>query len=331
MLPTGETGRVNRSDESRRPARVFVASALRDVLDELELNVPGTIAGLDPEFLHALRVAVRRSRSILKVAGDTLPEGTAEAFAPTLKWVGDLTTPMRDLDVHLLEYEHDVSRLRAYAAEDLVPMREHLVRHRAGLRRVLVRGLRSARFTRFLTDWRQALDDALRAPAKAGEPGGRPVVVLAAERIANADRRLIRLGGTIRPDSDPALLHRLRKRGKELRYTLELFAPAVDAEAQRSVVKQLKALQDVLGVFQDSEVQRHALRQLAEQMVAEQNAHRTVPVVTLLAMGELATRLDEDQRRARMDFEQTFARFARPRVRRQVRLLTATHTAMDGA
>jgi len=58
-------------------------------------------------------------------------------------------------------------------------------------------------------------------------------------------------------------------------------------------------------------------------MVAEQTAQRPVPVVTLLAMGELATRLDEDQRRARMEFEESFARFVRPRVRRQVRLLTA--------
>ena len=36
-------------------------------------NVPGTIASIDTEFLHDLRVAVRRTRSILKLVGDVLP------------------------------------------------------------------------------------------------------------------------------------------------------------------------------------------------------------------------------------------------------------------
>ena len=115
----------------------------------------------------------------------------------------------------------------------------------------------------------------------------------------------------------------MRKRAKELRYTLELFGPVLDGAATRMVIKELKGLQDMLGAFQDGEVQRVALRTFADQMMAEQTSQRPVPVVTLLAMGELATRLDEDEREARMAFDERFARFVRPRVRNQVAALVA--------
>ena len=34
-------------------------------------------------------------------------------FAAEFKWVGDLTTPTRDLDVHLLDFEDTARTLRA--------------------------------------------------------------------------------------------------------------------------------------------------------------------------------------------------------------------------
>src|ERR1019366_9397169 len=73
-------------------------------LDTLEANVSGTIRDVDTEFLHDLRVAVRRTRSALKLAGDALPPGLARRFAPEFRWLGALTTPTRDLDVYLLDY-----------------------------------------------------------------------------------------------------------------------------------------------------------------------------------------------------------------------------------
>jgi len=48
---------------------------------------------------------VRRTRSALKLFGDAIGKLSADElafFAAEFKWVGDLTTPTRDLDVHLL-------------------------------------------------------------------------------------------------------------------------------------------------------------------------------------------------------------------------------------
>ena len=43
--------------------------ALAALLDALEANVPGTIRDIDTEFLHDLRIAVRRTRSVSSAAG----------------------------------------------------------------------------------------------------------------------------------------------------------------------------------------------------------------------------------------------------------------------
>src|SRR5205814_6144881 len=97
-------GKISVQLDPHQPAAVAVATVLASLLDTLEANVPGTIADIDTEFLHDLRIAVRRTRSALKLAGDVLPAGLAARFRPGFKWLGDLTTPTRDLDVYLLGF-----------------------------------------------------------------------------------------------------------------------------------------------------------------------------------------------------------------------------------
>ena len=69
-------------------------------------------------------------------------------------------------------------------------------------------------------------------------------------------------------ESSPAEdYHELRKKGKELRYLLELFgAPLYPAEVVKPMIKTLKGLQDVLGRHQDREVQVALLRSLGPEV-----------------------------------------------------------------
>src|SRR5262249_47960194 len=59
------------------PAAMALATVLRALLNALEANVPGTIRDIDTEFLHDLRIAVRRTRSVIKLCGRALPDGLA--------------------------------------------------------------------------------------------------------------------------------------------------------------------------------------------------------------------------------------------------------------
>src|SRR5206468_3401709 len=79
---------------------------------------------------------------------------------------------------------------------------------------------------------------------------------VAGTRIRKVYKRIVRMGETIDADTPPQAYHDLRKKGKELRYLLELFGVKLfDEEAVTPLVRSLKGLQDVLGRHQDREVQ----------------------------------------------------------------------------
>jgi CHAD domain-containing protein len=290
---------------------------------------------VDTEFLHDFRVAVRRTRSVLKLGRPALPEVMRTGWEPTFKWLGDLTTPVRDLDV----YELDLPRMQGWLVSadpaDLAAFATHLRSRRTMERRALLRALKSARFRRLVAEWdeelarlretrpgtsdQRALDrdasdhdasDHDASDQAAPDGSGRELLSagqLGSRSIWRAYRRVALGGAAIRADSPAADLHTLRKRCKELRYALEVFAPVIDAAAGKRVVADLKDLQDVLGRFQDSEVQRQALRGFAEEMMVD-----GTPAAAVLAMGELIGHLDVEQDRARREFEVAFARLERP-------------------
>jgi CHAD domain-containing protein len=272
------------------PAPVAIAEMLQHFAAVVDDNMAGAIAAIDTEFLHDLRVAVRRSRSILKLVGDVLPGDITARFQPEFKWLGDLTTPVRDLDVYLLGLNDMAARLASADPNDLDAFRSFLIRHRADERRRLVRGLRSRRFEKLMDGWRSTLAGVI-----AEADSGPALRTLARQRVERAFHRAARRGERITADSPSEDVHELRKRCKELRYLLEVFRPLCATTPHRSLVKELKALQDTLGEFQDGEVQREAVREFAAAMMEEGAA----PPQTVLAMGELAAQLGAHQLRAR--------------------------------
>ncbi|MGB8382421.1 MAG: CHAD domain-containing protein, partial [Dermatophilaceae bacterium] len=146
---------------------------------------------------------------------------------------------------------------------------------------------------------------------------------LGVERLARADRRVLRRGSRITPASPAEDLHNLRKRCKELRYLLEVFTPVLDPADARRTVKELKTLQDVLGTFQDRQAQREAIYALATDMMARGDTSAR----TILAMGEIAARLQQDQHSSRTKYAATFERFAQPSVQRRMARLKQPDTA----
>jgi len=340
--PGGYTGRIDVKLAAAMPARQALAVVLLRLADTIEANVGYVLRDVDTEFLHDLRVAVRRTRSALKLAGDTLPAGLAGRFAPEFKWLGDLTTPTRDLDVHLAGFGQMSARLSAAAPGDLEPFRAHLATRRATERRKLARGLRSARFTTLMAEWRAALEKAAAPPRPPGRgrrprPQGPDIATLAAERIARAYRRVAKRGAALDaagPAGPPAEhMHALRKRGKELRYLLEFFGSLYEPATLRRAVKDLKGLQECLGDFQDAHVQREAIGEFAAWMAAAAQrparAGRPAPAelaATLLALGELTGVLHAQQDRDRAEVAGRFAEFARAGCLRTLGILPGTGT-----
>jgi CHAD domain-containing protein len=288
------------------PATLLLATGLKGGLATMRNNLPGLLDDVDTEFLHDFRVAVRRTRSTLKLGRSVLPTSMTARWEPLFKGFGDLTTPVRDLDVYELDLPTMAGWLVAASLKDLEPFAAHLRTRRSTARKPLVRELRSAGFRRLLIEWSEELDgisndsyDASAGTLSAGQ--------WAERSISRTYRRVVRGGAAITTDSPATDLHALRKRCKELRYAIEVSTPVVASGPRKHALAHLKKLQDVLGNFQDCQVQSTALRGFAEAMMTD-----GTPASALLAMGELIAHLDAEQARARRQFEGAFAQFNRP-------------------
>jgi CHAD domain-containing protein len=291
--------------------------AWREVLTVLAAtmadNLEGTIADTDSEFLHDFRVAVRRTRSVLQEGRRILPSAPRAHWRAELKWLGDITTPTRDADVHLLDFPVLAASLPPERAADLQPLHDLLVVHQRRSQAELAAALRSDRYTELSRAWSAAL--AARWPGT-GPDACRPAAEVVAERLRRAWKQVIRDGRAIGEHSPPEALHDLRKDAKRLRYLLECFGSTLDVADVALVIKPLKGLQDVLGEFQDTEVQAAALADLGDELV-----QGGAPAATLLAMGRVVEHLHERGRQARVRFADRFAAFDDPATREVVRRL----------
>ena len=79
-------------------------AVLANLRDAMLANWDGTVADIDPEFLHDLRVAVRRTRVVLANAGRVLPEDVRQRAREDFAWLGGISGTARDLDVYQIEW-----------------------------------------------------------------------------------------------------------------------------------------------------------------------------------------------------------------------------------
>ena len=235
-------------------------------------------------------------------------------WEPAFKWLGDLTTPVRDLDVYELELPDDGGlagggrRRRPGAVRRAPAPPAH--------RRAAGPGARAA--SARLPAAGRRLGAGARRAARRPTPTRRTLPAGAAGRpqhLSEAYRRVVRDGAAISAElagRGPARAAQavqgaaLRPRG--------VRAGDRQGRPRKRAVADLKELQDVLGRFQDSEVQRQALRELRRGDDGRRARRRQA----VLAMGELVGHLDAEQDRAR------------ERVRRRVRPVRAARRASAG-
>ncbi len=298
---------------------------LKRLLDIIRENEAGTRRGTDTEFLHDYRVAVRRTRSALSQIKGVLPAPVLQRYKNEFGWLGQMTSPSRDLDVYLLTFDDYKHSLPVSAQADIEPLRDFLIRHQHTEHRALLKALDSARYRRLLQGWEAFLENPVNERSTLPN-ARRPILEVACERIWKVYKRILREGRAIDANSPAQDLHELRKTGKKLRYLMEFFQSLFAADKIKELIRVLKTLQDNLGDFQDYEVQVHTLKRFSLQMVEEAAA----PPETLLAMGMLIEGLEQRQHRARAEFADRFGKFSAAENREHFRaLFTDCHAAQD--
>jgi CHAD domain-containing protein len=287
-------------------ADVVVSRVLLRLLEIQDANLAGALADADMEFLHDFRVAIRRTRSVLREMRGVFTPGDLKHLRDEFKWLQTQTGPTRDLDVYLQEFAQLRSLAPDARQDDLGPLEPLLRERHRRARAAMEQALTSERARRLRQEWGDLLPTLVLRSEDERADATRPIAKLTAERIRKVHRKMVRMGRAITPESAPDEYHELRKKGKELRYLLELFgAPLFDPAVVKPMIKTLKRLQDVLGLHQDREIQIEMLTELGEELVS-----RPGGVGALMAIGTLVERLEGEAHDAREQFASAFGEFA---------------------
>jgi CHAD domain-containing protein len=286
-------------------ADIAVKSIFMHLLNAMEQNENGVRHDIDSEFLHDFRVAVRRTRSLLRQTKSVLPKPRISRFSREFAWLGRVTGPTRDMDVYILTFGAYQRRLPLELREDLVPLYEFLLRHKKMEHARMVKVLDTVRYKRLKKDWKKFLTDKPPVHSTLAHADS-PIGVVASQRIWHICRKVIKQGRAIKSDSPATMLHELRKTCKKLRYMNEFFQDIYPRNKIRKLINNLKVLQDNLGEFQDLEVQQVSLRNFIQTMDQETG----ITNETRHAITVLVARLEERDQKVREEFSARFKKFA---------------------
>ncbi|MCX7891653.1 MAG: CHAD domain-containing protein [Burkholderiales bacterium] len=248
--------------ERELPAGQALARIAWAAIAQMQANEGGTVRGEDPEYLHQLRVGLRRLRSILALARAPLAASIHASLLEDLRALQRALNPARDWDV--------------FATETLPPIVAAFpevsglkgIRVRAGqLRRAHDRAaaevVAAPDFQKLLLRLGLALTDGtLEARDATTAWLGGPARAYAAQ-ILEARYRKVRKRGKRLATATPQERHATRIAAKKLRYAAEFFAPLFAEKRARRFAGALAELQDVLGALNDAAVTARLLDELA--------------------------------------------------------------------
>ena len=292
MRPGVDSARAAERVGAEASLRVAAVSIFRRLLRVMERNEAGVREGVDPEFLHDFRVALRRTRTALAEFKGVFTAGDARAFRARFAKLSAPSGRVRDVDVHAgRRAEYLVWIPEAFRA-GLVPAMESLERERDARRADLLAVLDAREYATLKRDWKRALG-ALAAGRPAGVAADEPALPLARAAAARRYQRL-RAIATAADTFDDAALHRARVQSKRLRYVLEFFAESLDDPVE-DLIRAVERLQDALGAYHDATV----LLSLFGEEVRTIPAGASDAVVRGVALGALMTSVEARRAKAR--------------------------------
>jgi CHAD domain-containing protein len=211
--------------------------------------------------VHRMRIAARRLRSALKTYAPLFEDVAAtDSLGRELRWLGQTLGPARDAQVlrerlaALVAAEPDHLVLGPVAA--LID--DELRAAARDAREATLAALGDERYYRLL----DGLDTLVEAPAFATE--ARKPARKVFPRLLHRDAKRLRRSAkqvrrTASGEEHDLALHDTRKKAKRLRYAAESMTPVLGKQAAE-LGASVKAIQRVLGQFQDTVMSRRLLR-----------------------------------------------------------------------
>lgn len=300
----GYSTKIDLNLDADAPIYTSAQRLLQFTLSVMRQNEAGIRKNIDSEFLHDFRVAIRRTRSVIKQLKGVFDPDETTRYLDFFKELGKLTNELRDLDVYLLRRETYYDYLPLFLQPPLPLFFNDIEASHRLLHKKFCRFLGSSSYTTFITEWnhvikRELLPDADKAPNAALS-----TKTVAVDSIKKAWRKVIRHGRHVSKETTDSELHALRIDCKKLRYLLEFFSSIFPQNTIIPVIKQLKELQENLGDFVDFAVQVEFLHKRLE--VLSSGGEKSLLAAS---MGGLMATLFQKQEEARRKFHRTFRLF----------------------
>ena len=251
-------------------------------LEHLHSNEAGMLEGRDSEYLHQMRVALRRQRSALSIFSRVFSKAAFAPVAQQLKWLAGQFGPARDWDVFATQIlipvcasfpDHPGMAALREKCEQLRQQHNEIARHT----------VESAHYAEVMLQlgawlsteaWLSQPNPA--APAELPKAEA-PVKKFATVLLAHRHRQLRKYDKELE-NFNVAELHALRIVAKKQRYMAEFFAGFYPPKEARRYICCLSALQDILGAMNDT---ANAQRLLSEVAIAENESaqHEAIGIV----------------------------------------------------
>jgi len=270
------------------------------------------------EHLHAMRVATRRLRELVRCFGDLWPRQERTWLLDHLGRTGRQLGTLRDLDVLLQDLPLAIGQLPAALRRASDEVLDWVGRRRRRTREQLLTWLCSAER---LADQRRMCETF--AAAGSSAEAMQPLAAVLPHRLARTTRKVRKLARAMPADLPFEPLHRLRIACKRLRYLAEAFdtLPGLDYGKSLAAVTRL---QQSLGTVCDREV---ATRRLVEWIPHAAAAIGDQLQVAAL-LGGLAARAELDAGRTRERAARDLARVDRKRVYRRFEAAAPTDATL---
>ncbi|MEK7214016.1 MAG: CHAD domain-containing protein, partial [Chloroflexota bacterium] len=198
----------------------------------------------DPEALHQLRIAVRRTRTALRLF-EGYSERESDQTRSALRVLAGQLGVVRDLDVVLAQVTRWQERAPARLRERLTTLWSTLEADCTTARRSLSSALAAAAYPTRV--------EAANVPVHERDASDEPLRDAARRSLVMRWGRVRQHGRKLHQGSPAAALHRLRIHNKRLRDALECFAPLFPEHAAYAA-PYLQRLHDDLGEHQDAEL-----------------------------------------------------------------------------
>ncbi|MEP7329605.1 MAG: CHAD domain-containing protein [Betaproteobacteria bacterium] len=238
------------------------AAIIRSCLTQIEGNATGLCTDGDPEWVHQMRIGVRRLRACLALGGAAFPAARLDPLRVELRWLAHALGPARDLDVFVTATlpAFKTALARGSGAGPLDRALRSLVararRQRTAARAAARAAVASPRFVQLMLGAGALAATPL---AHADESASALDLLTGTARdfarplLKRRHRKLLALGHDL-AHAEPAARHAARLAAKKLRYATEFFAPLFPRKRTRDYRRALAALQEELGLWNDAAV-----------------------------------------------------------------------------